>query len=107
MDTAVVILMILGFIVFTGAVVGILRFPDFYSRLHAAGKMDTLASLLVFSGVALYNLHHFTLTNMLTSLKILFILTFVFLANPTATHAIVDAGFRAGLRPWRKGSQRR
>jgi multicomponent Na+:H+ antiporter subunit G len=35
------------------------------------------------------------------------ILVFVFLASPTATHAIVDAGVRAGLAPWIKGEERR
>jgi multicomponent Na+:H+ antiporter subunit G len=44
---------------------------------------------------------------LLTSVKILLILVFVFLASPTATHAIVDAGVRAGLSPWEKGDERR
>jgi multicomponent Na+:H+ antiporter subunit G len=44
---------------------------------------------------------------LLTSLKMMLILVFVFLASPTATHAIVDAGVRAGLAPWTKGEERR
>jgi len=35
------------------------------------------------------------------------IIIFVFIASPTATHAIVDAGVRAGLAPWVKGEKRR
>jgi multicomponent Na+:H+ antiporter subunit G len=57
--------------------------------------------------LALFNLHHFSLGTVLTSLKIMLILVFVFLASPTATHAIVDAGVRAGLAPWTKGEERR
>ncbi len=107
MHIIVVILMVLGLLLFAGAAVGIIRFPDFYSRLHPAGKMDTLASLCMLLGLAILNLEHVTLANVLTSLKILMILVFVFLASPTATHAIVDAGMRAGLKPWRKGQPRR
>ena len=81
---------------------GILRLPDFYSRLHPAGKMDTLGSLLMILALALFNLHELTWGHLLTSLKILLIVLFVFILSPTATHAIVDAGVRAGLKPWTK-----
>ena len=49
----------------------------------------------------------FSLGTLLTSAKIILIVVFVFLASPTATHAIVDAGVRAGLAPWTKGEERR
>lgn len=98
----VIIFMIAGLVFFTGGTIGIIRFPDFYTRLHAAGKLDTLGSLFVTISLALYNLNHFTLAALLTSLKIMLAVVFVFLAGPTATHAIVDAGVRAGLRPWVK-----
>lgn len=107
MDVIVVLLLFAGLFFFTGGAVGILRFPDFYSRLHPAGKLDTLGLLLSLMGLALYNLHHFSLGALLTSLKIILIVVFVFLASPTATHAIVDAGVRAGLAPWTKGEERR
>lgn len=107
MDIIVTLFLFAGLFFFTGAAVGILRFPDFYSRLHPAGKLDTLGSLLAMIGLALFNLHHFSLGALLTSLKIILIVVFVFLASPTATHAIVDAGVRAGLAPWVKGEERR
>jgi multicomponent Na+:H+ antiporter subunit G len=91
-----------GLIFFFGGAVGILRLPDFYSRLHPAGKLDTLGSLMMLFALALANLHHFTLSEILTSLKIILIVVFVFLASPTATHAIVDAGLRAGLEHWQR-----
>lgn len=96
-----------GLVFFTGGTIGILRFPDFYSRLHPAGKLDTVGALFVLFGLALFNLFPFSLASLLSSLKIILIVGFVFLASPTATHAIVDAGFRAGLEPWRKGEKRR
>jgi len=107
MDIAVCLFLFAGLFFFTGGAVGILRFPDFYSRLHPAGKLDTLGLLLALIGLALFNLHHFSLGTLLTSLKIILIVVFVFLASPTATHAIVDAGVRAGLAPWTKGEKRR
>jgi multicomponent Na+:H+ antiporter subunit G len=107
MDIIVTLFLLAGLLFFTGGAVGILRFPDFYSRLHPAGKLDTLGLLLSMIGLALFNLHHFSLGALLTSLKIILIAVFVFLASPTATHAIVDAGIRAGLTPWIKGEERR
>jgi multicomponent Na+:H+ antiporter subunit G len=107
MNWIVTLLLFAGLFFFTGGAVGILRFPDFYSRLHPAGKLDTLGSFLALLAMALFNLHHFSVGNLLTSIKIIMILVFVFLASPTATHAIVDAGVRAGLAPWIKGQERR
>lgn len=107
MSIIVTVLLVSGLIFFTGGAVGILRFPDFYSRLHPAGKLDTMGSLLMLLGLAIFNLHHFSLQTLLTSIKIMLIIVFVFLASPTAIHGIVDAGVRAGLAPWKKGEERR
>lgn len=102
MDIVVVVLIIMGLLFLTGGSIGILRLPDFYSRLHPAGKLDTVGSLLMMTAVALFNLHEFTLSSLLTSLKIILIVVFIFISSPTATHSIVDAGVRAGLEPWTK-----
>jgi len=83
-----------GLFFFVAATVGLLRFPDFYCRLHATGKGDTLAVLLSLIGLSLYEGFN------LTSLKIIFIAVFMFLAQPTSTHAISRAAMRCGLEPW-------
>jgi len=83
-----------GFFFFVAATVGLLRFPDFFCRLHATGKGDTLAVLLSLIGLSVYE--GFSLT----SLKILFIAVFMFLAQPTSTHAISRAAMRCGQEPW-------
>ncbi len=90
----------LGLVFFTGGAVGIIRMPDFYSRLHPAGKLDTMGLLMSMLGMALYTVQGFALGDLLTGLKIILIVVFVFITSPTATHAIVDAGVRAGLEPW-------
>lgn len=81
------------FFIFTGAL-GILRFPDFYTRLHAMGKSDTLGVALMVLGLAILQ------GATLNGAKVLFIIVFVGLANPTATHALGRAAHRAGLVPW-------
>ena len=86
--------LVLGFFfIFTGAL-GILRFPDFFTRLHAMGKTDTLGVALMAFGLAILE------GTTLNAVKILFIILFVGLASPTATHALGRAAHRAGLVPW-------
>ncbi|MEH0023024.1 MAG: monovalent cation/H(+) antiporter subunit G [Desulfobacter sp.] len=107
MDILVIICLAFGFLFFLGGAVGIIRMPDFYSRLHPAGKLDTLGIMAMVVGLSLYNLHHFTLGTVLLTIKMLLIVFFVFLSSPTATHSIVDAGMRAGLRPWTRKTDTR
>jgi multicomponent Na+:H+ antiporter subunit G len=102
MSTAGIVLILIGLFFFFVGVVGVLRLPDFYTRMHAAGKCDSLAAELVLVGVALYNLQDLTLAAALVSLKILFIAVFIFIANPTATHAITEAGLILGIEPWKR-----
>ena len=102
MNILATILIIGGLAFFFGGAVGIIRFPDFYTRLHAAGKLDTGGLLLTMSGIALYTMGDLSLAGIITSAKIMFIVVLVFLTSPTATHAIIDAGFIAGLKPWTK-----
>ena len=100
--TAIVLISV-GLFFFLGTIIGLLRFPDFYTRMHAAGKGDTLSTILMLSGFAVFNLHevdHISLSSVLVSLKILLICAFIFLASPTATHAIMDAGESTGVKPW-------
>lgn len=90
-----------GIFFFTTATIGLLRFPDFFARLHATGKGDTLAVLLCLIGLAIYE------GISLTGLKMVFIAVFMALAQPTATHAISRAAFRRGVQPWMKGEDKR
>ena len=96
------VLLVSGLFFFTGGAVGILRFPDFYSRLHPAGKLDTAGQLLTLLAAALFILDDVSFAHLFTAAKIGLIVIFVYLTSPTATHAIVDAGVRAGLEPWSK-----
>ncbi len=102
MNIVITAFLFCGLVFFTGGTIGILRLPDFYTRLHPAGKLDTLGSLLMIFALALYTAGDLTLSAALTGLKMILIVVFIFLSSPTATHSIVDAGVRAGLAPWIK-----
>jgi len=93
------VLMVGGVFFLTVSSIGLLRLPDFYARTHAVGKSETLGAILTLSGLAVYNGWE------LSTFKILFILIFVLIANPTATHAIARAALRSGLPPWTRGKK--
>jgi len=105
MTLVVILLTLTGIVFFFATTVGILRFPDFYSRMHAAGKGDTLSSLLILLALVLYNFHEVNLANLLVAIKILLIVVFIFMASPTATHAIIDAGYESDIKPWTKNPE--
>lgn len=77
------------------AVVGILRLPDFFTRLHAMGKCETAGLSLSLLGLALLA------RDPAVAVKLVLILAFVALANPTATHALARAARRSGVPVWR------
>lgn len=96
------VLIATGILVLAFGVIGILRLPDFYTRMHAAGKTDSLGAVLVVLGFALYNGQSLVFADLLVSLKILFIAVFIFVASPTATHAIMQTAIALGVKPWSK-----
>ncbi|MDJ0523473.1 MAG: monovalent cation/H(+) antiporter subunit G [Planctomycetota bacterium] len=88
------VLLALGGLVMLAGAVGVVRFPDFYTRLHAAGKADTLGQGLILLGLAL------PAGLGLVSFKIALIILFIFVLNPTATHALARGAWVIGLQPW-------
>lgn len=81
-----------SFLVVVGAL-GLVRMPDFYTRLHAAGVTDTLGTDLVLTGMMLQA--GFSLV----TVKLFLIGAFLFFTSPTSTHAIANAALIAGLKP--------
>ncbi len=73
---------------------GIVRLPDVYARAHAAAQFDTLGAGFALVGVA------FGLGWRTTTLKLILLVLFIFIANPTAAHAITRAANEAGIEPW-------
>ena len=73
--------------------VGVLRFPDVYTRLHAASITDTSGAALVLIGMMLIA------PGWLVVSKLFAICVFLFLTSPTASHALANAAHTAGVQP--------
>ena len=78
---------------------GLIRLPDFYSRLHAAGITDTLATYLIISGLILQSGLN------IVSAKLILILLFIFFTSPVASHLIAKIAFDNGLDPLNKKNE--
>jgi len=87
-----VLLCLGGIFVLIGGI-GALRLPGFYTRLHAASLTDTMATILIFSGMMLQG--GFSLA----TLKLLAIMVFLLLTGPTASYALANAALQSGMRP--------
>lgn len=94
-DIASWVLLCLGGLVLVIGATGMVRLPDFWSRIHAAGMIDTLGTALIIAGMILQA--GFTLV----TLKLLMVGFFIFIAGPTATHAIANAAWVSGIMPKR------
>ena len=73
--------------------VGIMRFPDFWSRLHAAAIVDSAGTLLLLFGMMLQGGLSFV------TVKLALIGLFLLITGPTATHAVANAAYVSGSRP--------
>lgn len=72
---------------------GLVRMPDFYTRMHAAGVTDTLGAGLMLLGMMLQA--GFSLI----TVKLIMVGLLIFFASPTATHALAKAARTRGLEP--------
>lgn len=86
--------LIAGALLLVSGTIGFLRLPDFFTRMHAISKNDTLGALLSVIGLALL------VDDLLVALKLVLIALFMFIANPTATHALARAAVLVGMKPW-------
>ncbi len=74
-----------GLFFFLVGTIGLLRFKDVMTRVHSAAKCDTLGALLCIMALMLYSGGGFI------SLKLLCVIVFLWMTNPTATHLIAKA----------------
>lgn len=92
------LLLIGGFFYFAGTL-GLLRFPDVYTRLHALAKADNLGLGCVLAGLALQA------ESAAVALKLLLIWPLVLAASAGVGYAIARRAEALGIRPWRKGDE--
>lgn len=99
LDTLSWIMLIAGaFFVMTGSI-GLVRMPDFFSRTHPAGLIDTLGAALTIGGLLLQ------CDSFAVAIKLVLILVFLFLTSPTAAHALAQAALVSGIKPWMRGNR--
>ena len=79
--------------------IGMIRLPDFFTRIHAAGITDTMAAGLILLGLALQS----GLT--LVTLKLFLVFLFLTFTSPTASHALAKAALHGGVRPRLHGTE--
>ncbi len=85
-----------GVMFFIAGILGVLRFPDIYSRLHALTKADNLGLGFIILGLAL------GIGEISMALKLLFIWVVVIISSATSCYLIARAALRMGIVPWRK-----
>jgi multicomponent Na+:H+ antiporter subunit G len=84
------VLIFFGVFFFAVGVIGLLRLPDVYTRLHATTKCDTLGAGLILLGLFLQG-------NIFIAIKLLLIIILLWIANPTAAHVIAKASYYSGI----------
>jgi multicomponent Na+:H+ antiporter subunit G len=87
-------LMTVGLFFLLVAAVGMIRLPDTFSRSHAVGLTDSVGAMFLLAGLALYQGFNADM------LRVLVVLTLLYLLNPVITHATLRAALRSGMKPW-------
>ncbi len=73
--------------------IGLLRFPDFFTRLHAASVIETMGSILIVVGLV------FQAGLTLVSVKLVLLVIFIMFTSPTAAHALAKSALHGKLEP--------
>lgn len=89
-------LILVGCFFLVAAAIGVLRFPDFYTRLHASTKLVTLGGVGIFGGAAI------AFEPVGGTGRVLLIATFFFLTAPISGYMIARSGYLRGLPPFRE-----
>ncbi|MEN2765909.1 monovalent cation/H(+) antiporter subunit G [Ornithinibacillus xuwenensis] len=94
----IILLLLIGTFITLSASIGIIRFPDIFTRLHAATKASTLgvSSVLIGTFLFLYAKEN------IVSGKLLIGILFIFITAPVSAHMIGRAAHNSGIKPLTK-----
>lgn len=87
-DILTIILLSLGFLCFLASTVGVYRFKDFYSRLHAAGICGSAGFIMCGLGLFIYQGFN------ITGIKILVVFIAAIVSSPIGTHIITKVAYK-------------
>lgn len=88
------LLLLLGTSIMIFGMIGILRFPDLYTRLHAATKCDTGGAMSILLATALLVDAPLTI-----KIKFLILMFLIFMINPMISHALARGSHKVGVKP--------
>lgn len=94
LDVITISLLSAGVLFFVAGTIGLLRFPDLYTRLHALTKADNVGLGLIVLGLATQA------TSLAAALKLIVIWSLVLLASSSVGHLIARTALRNSVRPW-------
>ena len=83
-----------GVVFFIAGTLGLLRFPDLFTRLHALTKADNLGLGFIVAGLALYS------GSLIVTIKLVLVWLLVMMSSAVASHLIAQAALRKGVKPW-------
>lgn len=93
-EFATALLILIGAVMSLVSALGMIRFPDVYTRAHAATKSSTLAVLLTLSGVFLF----IWVSQSYISVRLLLGIAFVFITAPVSGHLVCRAAYRSNVK---------
>jgi multicomponent Na+:H+ antiporter subunit G len=102
-DGIVYLFLIIGVFFNLLAGVGLLRFPDVYTRLHAGTKCTTFGSIFILGSVIILGLKTWYLGNVdgsVLTIHTVVALIAILITNPTGAHAIARAAHRSNVKPY-------
>lgn len=100
MEILFYILLFLGVFINFISIVGLMKFPDVYTKLHAATKTTTFGSIFIIAAIVVMNFINYqeeSLTIIIHSIGALLVIIFT---NPISAHAIARAAMLSGIKPY-------
>ena len=85
------VLLLAGIFFGLSGAIGLFKFPDFFTKVHAASVTDSIATILIIGGLLLQTSFD------LNTAKLAFILIFLMISSPTASHALAKSARHGGL----------
>lgn len=101
LDVATGVLLAIGCVFVVSGGLGVLRMPDFYTRIHAAGLTDSAGATFILLGLLLQA------PDWGVGVRLVLIVLFMLLTGPTATHVLAQAGRKDNVHIWHAGEKRR
>lgn len=100
MDIIIIICLGIGLFVNGMSILGLMRFPDIYTRLHAATKTTTCGSIFVVNAVVIKNIVYYDAASLIIIIHSIVALLVIIFTNPISAHAIARASLLSGIKPF-------